>query len=58
MLVITERYVFSLEFKMNDKIEEEEVAQAAKYSAYQEVLFGPEYDVIPEIGRASCRERV
>lgn len=47
VLVITERYVFSLEFKMNDKIEEEEVAQAAKYSAYQEVLFGPEYDVIP-----------
>ena len=45
--MITERYVFSLEFKMNDKIEEEEVAQAAKYSAYQEVLFGPEYDVIP-----------
>ena len=47
VLVITEKYVFSLEFKMNDKIEEKEVSQAAKYSAYQEVLFGPEYDVIP-----------
>lgn len=47
VLVITEKYVFSLEFKMNDKIEAEEVAQAAKYSAYQEVLFGPDYDVIP-----------
>lgn len=47
VLVITENYVFSLEFKMNDKIEEEEVAQAAKYSAYQEILFGPDYDVIP-----------
>lgn len=47
VLVITEKYVFSLEFKMNDKIEEEEVLQAAKYSAYQEVLFGPDYDVIP-----------
>lgn len=47
VLVITEKYVFSLEFKMNDEIEEEEVAQAAKYSAYLEVLFGPEYDVIP-----------
>ena len=47
MLVITEKYVFSLEFKMNDKIEEEEVLQAAKYSAYQEVLFGLDYDVIP-----------
>lgn len=47
VLVITEKYVFSLEFKMNNKIEEEEVLQAAKYSAYQEVLFGPDYDVIP-----------
>lgn len=47
VLVITEKYVFSLEFKMNDRIEEEEVLQAAKYSAYQEVLFGPAYDVIP-----------
>ena len=47
VLVITEKYVFSLEFKMNDRIEEKEVAQAAKYSAYQEVLFGPAYDVIP-----------
>lgn len=47
VLVITEKYVFSLEFKMNDRIEEEEVSQAAKYSAYQEILFGPGYDVIP-----------
>lgn len=47
VLVITDRYVFSLEFKMNDTIEEAEVAQAAKYSEYLEVLFGPEYDVIP-----------
>jgi hypothetical protein len=45
--VITDRYVFSLEFKMKDKIDEEEVGQAAKYSPYLEVLFGPEYDVIP-----------
>lgn len=47
VLVITGSHVFSLEFKMNDKIEEEEVAQAAKYTQYQEVLFGPDYDVIP-----------
>ena len=32
---------------MNDKIEEQELAQAVKYSPYQEVLFGPEYEVIP-----------
>jgi hypothetical protein len=47
VLVITDRYVFSLEFKMKDKIEEEEVQQAAKYSPYLEVLFGPEYEIIP-----------
>lgn len=47
VLVITDTHVFSLEFKMNDKIEEEEVAQAAKYSAFQEVIFGPNYDIIP-----------
>ena len=47
VLVITEDYVFSLEFKMNDQIEEEQVFQAAKYSSYLEVLFGPDYEVIP-----------
>ena len=32
---------------MKDTIEEEEVEQAAKYTSYQEVVFGPDYDVIP-----------
>lgn len=47
VLVITEHHVFSLEFKMKDKIEQEEVEQAAKYTPYLEVIFGREYDVIP-----------
>lgn len=47
VLVITERYVFSLEFKMKDKIEQDEISQAAKYGEYLEVLFGPKYDIIP-----------
>ena len=47
VLVITGTHVFSLEFKMKDVIEPEEVAQAVKYTAYQEVIFGPDYDVIP-----------
>lgn len=47
VLVITDTHVFSLEFKMKDKIEVEEVEQAAKYTSYQEVVFGPAYDVIP-----------
>lgn len=46
VLVITKRYVFSLEFKMKNVIDEKEVLQAAKYNEYLEVLFGPEYDII------------
>lgn len=47
VLVITENRVFSLEFKMKDVIDPGEVLQAAKYVEYLEVLFGPEYEVIP-----------
>jgi len=46
VLVITDRYVFSFEFKMNDEIIDNDVLQAAKYNEYLEVLFGPEYEVI------------
>lgn len=46
VLVITEKYVFSLEFKMKDEIEGDDVKQAAKYNEYLEVLFGPDYEVI------------
>ena len=46
VLVITDSYVFSFEFKMNDKILDADVLQAAKYNEYLEVLFGPEYEVI------------
>lgn len=49
VLVITEDRVFSLEFKMKDKIDPDEVMQAAKYTEYLEVLFGTEYDVIPAL---------
>ncbi len=47
MLVITENRVFSLEFKMKHTIEPGEVEQAAKYSPYLEIVFGPDYEVIP-----------
>ncbi len=46
VLVITDKYVFSLEFKMKDVIENDDVSQAAKYNEYLEVLFGPKYEVI------------
>ena len=56
VLVITETKVFALEFKMKDKIEEEEVLQAAKYVEFLEVLFGPEYDVIPALVLTRARD--
>ena len=47
VLLITGARAFSLEFKMKDAIDPDEVSQAAKYCPYLEVLFGPGYDVIP-----------
>ena len=47
VLVITENKVFSLEFKMKNKAEPEEILQAAKYVPYLEIVFGHKYDVIP-----------
>lgn len=47
VLIITEDRVFSLEFKMKDRINPEEVLQAAKYCPYLEIMFGPAYVVIP-----------
>lgn len=47
VLLITEDKVFALEFKMKDKIDPEEIAQAAKYTEYLEIVFGGQYDVIP-----------
>lgn len=47
VLIITENRVFSLEFKMKDKIDPEEVQQAAKYVPFLEIVFGPDYEIIP-----------
>lgn len=49
VLVITEDRVFSLEFKMKDVTDPEEELQAVKYAKYLEVIFGPEYEVIPAL---------
>lgn len=49
VLVITENRVFSLEFKMKDKAEPEEILQAAKYTPYLEIVFGEGYEVIPAL---------
>ena len=47
VLIITEDRVFSLEFKMKDAIDPDEVRQAAKYAPFLEIVFGPEYEIIP-----------
>ena len=57
VLVITENRVFSLEFKMKNEINPEELLQAAKYSPYLEILFGPEYEVIPVLVLTETREK-
>lgn len=49
VLVVAPDYVFSLEFKMKDAIQREEVDQAAKYAPYLEVVFGPSYEVVPAL---------
>ena len=56
VLVITRDRVFSLEFKMKDAVDPEEVLQAAKYAPYLEILFGPDYEVIPVLVLTAARE--
>lgn len=46
VLVITPTHAFSLEFKMKDVIDPDEVSQAAKYVPYLEVVMGPATDVV------------
>ena len=41
---------------MKDTIQTEEVLQAAKYVPYLEVLFGPDYDVIPALVLTRARD--
>ncbi len=56
VLVVTDSRVFSLEFKMKDKIDPEEVQQAAKYAPWLEVLFGPEYEIIPVLVLTAAKD--
>ena len=56
VLIITEDKLFSLEFKMKKRVEPEEVLQTAKYAPYLEILFGPDYEVIPVLVLTGARE--
>lgn len=49
VLLITPEKVFSLEFKMKNAVDPDEVLQAAKYVPFLEVLFGEEADIIPAL---------
>ena len=49
VLVITRAHVFSLEFKMKNKPDPDEVLQAAKYVPFLELIFGSSYEVIPAL---------
>ncbi len=49
VLVITPDHVFSLEFKMKDTVDPVEIMQAAKYSPFLEVVFGPRYEICPAL---------
>ena len=57
VLIITENRVFSLEFKMKDKIDPDEVEQAAKYAPFLEIVFGPKYEIIPVLVLTRAREQ-
>ncbi len=41
---------------MKDKIDPGEVAQAAKYAPYLEVMFGPGYEIIPVLVLTTAHE--
>ena len=56
VLVISEDRVFSLEFKMKDAIDPEEIQQAAKYCPYLEIMFGPDYEIIPVLVLTTAAE--
>ncbi len=56
VLVVTEDRVFALEFKMKDTVDPEEVLQAAKYCPYLEIMFGPDYEIVPVLVLTAARE--
>ncbi len=56
VLVVTENWVFVLEFKMKNAVDPDEVLQAAKYCPYLEIMFGPEYEIIPVLVLTAAAE--
>lgn len=52
----TPGYAFSLEFKMKDVIDPDEVSQAAKYVPYLEVVLGDSVNVVPALVLTRARD--
>lgn len=56
VIVITEKHVFSLEFKMKDSFTPADVSQAAKYCAYEDLIFGDAYEIVPVLVLTKAKE--
>lgn len=56
VLVVTDDRVFSLEFKMKNAVDPDEVLQAVKYCPYLEIMFGPDYEIVPVLVLTTARE--
>ena len=56
VLVITPGYVFSLEFKMKNMPDPDEVIQAAKYIPFLELIIGPSFEAIPALVLTSASD--
>jgi len=56
VLLISPGYVFTLEFKMKDKLNPEELEQAFKYCRYQDVIFGSGCEIVPVLVLTGAKE--
>lgn len=56
VLIVTPGHVFSLEFKMKNMVDPDEVIQAAKYTPFLEVVFGPRYEICPALVLTSASD--
>lgn len=56
VLIVTPDHVFSLEFKMKELPDPDEVIQAAKYIPFLELIFGPYYEAVPALVLTAASE--
>ena len=56
VILITEKHVFSLEFKMKDSFTPADVSQAAKYCEYEDLIFGDAYEIVPVLVLTGAKE--